>query len=156
MNHHLPLLPHPLQPPPPFLHVHPTPPSSSHFSIPHCLPPSLPFPNRPSNATRSIARCWSGASAKQLSNSALKAAQTQCASVCVCGRQTERWCMSFYAWVCCVSSCVSPSLFNFFVLCCFHIQVCVFECVPCVFLFVRSVYVWVWVRKGFLCVRVHT
>lgn len=72
-----------LQPPPPLLHVHPIPRPPPHFHPP-LPPPPHPFPHRPSNATRSIARCWSGASAKQLSNSALKAAQTQCASVCVC------------------------------------------------------------------------
>lgn len=77
--HYLPFLLHPLQLPPPFLCVHPHPLLSSLFP-----PPQLLSPRWSSNATRSIARCSSGTSAKQLSNSALKAAQTQWASVCVC------------------------------------------------------------------------
>lgn len=63
-----------------FSFIFTSPPVLLPVSLPHRLPPLSP--HRPFNATCSTARCWSGMSAKQLFNSAPKAVQAQCASVC--------------------------------------------------------------------------
>lgn len=70
-----------------FSFIFTSPPVLLPVSLPHSLPPLSP--HRPFNATYSTAWCWSGMSAKQLFNSAPKAVQAQCASVC--GQRVRVW-----------------------------------------------------------------